>query len=248
MSENNRVTVDKIYIRWIDIQTHLNQCIQSNSFDQAIEEFLQTQFTSWLTKQITILHRVTHYLHSTHYNKSLNVFKQGEILCFLRSHTESQYHTQIESKFFEFREREEIFNSRADAWNNDDDSVLFWRKQISKNFYLLLQSFYWSNKTLVALFIKRLARRLFQTPANSVPSERVFLLMNYIHSKLWNRLTAIKVNRLQYIYINERTLRKIARTMPTEEELIGVEDQWLKEQGSMLEARERDEEETEITL
>jgi len=81
-----------------------------------------------------------------------------------------------------------------------------------------------------------------------VPSERVFLLMNYIHSKLRNRLTAIKVNRLQYIYINERTLRKIARTMPTEEELIGVEDQWLKKQGSMLEARERDEEETEITL
>jgi len=36
--------------------------------------------------------------------------------------------------------------------------------------------------------------------------------------------------------------------MPTEEELIGVEDQWLEEQGSMLEARERDEEETEITL
>jgi hypothetical protein len=34
----------------------------------------------------------------------------------------------------------------------------------------------------------------------------------------------------------------------TEKELIGVEDQWLKEQSSMLEARERDEEETEITL
>lgn len=135
MSENNQVTVDKIYIHWIDIQTHLNQCIQSNRFDQAIKEFLWIQFTSWLTKQIMILHRVTHYLHSTHYNKSLNVFKQGEILCFLRSHTESQYHTQIESKFFEFREREEIFNSQADAWNNDDDSVLFWRKQISKNFY-----------------------------------------------------------------------------------------------------------------
>jgi hypothetical protein len=36
--------------------------------------------------------------------------------------------------------------------------------------------------------------------------------------------------------------------MPTEEEFIGVEDQWLKEQSSVLEARERDEKETEITL
>ncbi len=45
----------------------------------------------------------------------------------------------------------------------------------------------------------------------------------------------------------ERTLRKIAQTMPTEEELIGVEDQWLEEHSSMLGARERDGEETEIT-
>ncbi len=60
--------------------------------------------------------------------------------------------------------------------------------------------------------------------------------MNYIHSKLRNRLTTTKVNRLQYIYINERTLRKIARTMFTEEKLIEVEDQWLKEQSLMLEA------------
>ncbi len=35
--------------------------------------------------------------------------------------------------------------------------------------------------------------------------------------------------------------------MPTEEELIGVEDQWLEEQSSMLGVRERDGEETEIT-
>jgi hypothetical protein len=62
------------------------------------------------------------------------------------------------------------------------------------------------------------------------------ILMNYIHSKLRNRLTTTKVNRLQYIYINERTLRKIARTMFTEEKLIEVEDQWLKEQSLMLEA------------
>jgi hypothetical protein len=46
----------------------------------------------------------------------------------------------------------------------------------------------------------------------------------------------------------ERTLRKIAQTMPTEEKLIEVEDQWLKEQSSMLGARERDEEKAEITL
>jgi len=58
---------------------------------------------------------VIYYLHLIHYNKSLNVFKQDKILCFLQSHTESQYHIQIKSKFFEFREHEEIFNSQANA-------------------------------------------------------------------------------------------------------------------------------------
>ncbi len=54
--------------------------------------------------------------------------------------------------------------------------------------------------------------------------------------------------RERVVKCRERTLRKIAQAMPTEEELIGIEDQWLKEQSSMLEARERDGEETEITL
>jgi hypothetical protein len=54
--------------------------------------------------------------------------------------------------------------------------------------------------------------------------------------------------RERVVECRERTVRKIAQTMPTEEELIGVEDQWLEEQSSMLGARERDEEETEITL
>ena len=52
--------------------------------------------------------------------------------------------------------------------------------------------------------------------------------------------------RERVVKCRERT-RKIAQTMPTEEELIGVEDQWLEEQSSMLGVRERDGEETEIT-
>jgi hypothetical protein len=53
--------------------------------------------------------------------------------------------------------------------------------------------------------------------------------------------------RERVVKCRERTLRKIAQTMPTEK-LIGIEDQGLEEQSSMLEARERDGEETEITL
>jgi len=54
--------------------------------------------------------------------------------------------------------------------------------------------------------------------------------------------------RERVVKCRERTLRKIAQAMSTEKKLIGVEDQWLKEQSSMLKAREKDGEETEITL
>ena len=52
--------------------------------------------------------------------------------------------------------------------------------------------------------------------------------------------STVSERRERVVKCRERTLRKIAQTMPTEEKLIGVEDQWLEEQSSMLGARERD--------
>jgi hAT family C-terminal dimerisation region len=47
------------------------------------------------------------------------------------------------------------------------------------------------------------------TPSSSVPSERAFSILNLVHNKLRNRLTSSRVDKLQYIYINERIIRKI---------------------------------------
>ena len=60
--------------------------------------------------------------------------------------------------------------------------------------------------------VPRVARRLCQLIviplATSVPSERAFFTLNLILTKLQNRLTNDKVNKLQFIYINQRILRK----------------------------------------
>jgi hypothetical protein len=47
------------------------------------------------------------------------------------------------------------------------------------------------------------------TPATSVPSDRAVSILNLVHNKLRNRLSMERVDKLQYIYINERVLRKI---------------------------------------
>ena len=80
-----------------------------------------------------------------------------------------------------------------------------------------------------------LALRLASTIANSVPSERSFSILQLLQNKLRSRLTAPRIDKLQYIYINERILERVANAVslrkntmtqpePTEEELIELEN------------------------
>ena len=54
----------------------------------------------------------------------------------------------------------------------------------------------------------QLAHELLNCTANSVPSERAFSTMNFLHSKLRNRLSHENIDILLFIYINARSLRK----------------------------------------
>jgi len=58
--------------------------------------------------------------------------------------------------------------------------------------------------------------------SNSVPSERAFSLMNYIHSKIRNRLSVERADKLQYIFMNSRTLAKKSIRQPTTKELLSL--------------------------
>ena len=53
--------------------------------------------------------------------------------------------------------------------------------------------------------------------------------MNFIHTKLCNRLIPERVQKLQYIYINQRTIRKMGTQTLSDEELLELEDSWLEE-------------------
>src|SRR5437588_6157366 len=90
---------------------------------------------------------------------------------------------------FAFRNQEGAFRINAIAWSYSDIPKLFWNCQET------------SSPSLSTF-----ARCLLATIGNSVPLERAFSTMNYIHSKIWNRLSAERANKLQYIYINSRTL------------------------------------------
>ena len=69
-----------------------------------------------------------------------------------------------------------------------------------------------------------LCNLLFSTPANSVPSERVFSTQNYIHTKTRNSLKPDRVDKLTYIYMNTRVFDGKKQVLTADEE-----EQWEEE-------------------
>lgn len=67
--------------------------------------------------------------------------------------------------------------------------------------------------------------------------------MNFIHTKLRNRLTSERVNKLQYLYINQRTLRKMGVQELSDLELVEVEENWVEKNQNTAEGRDDGEEE-----
>lgn len=105
----------------------------------------------------------------------------------------------------------------------------------------MIQCYFGENK-LVSPYLRALA---LQAPTNSVPTERAFSMMNLIHTKLCNRLTSERVNKLQYIHFTQPTLDQMITPELTTKELPAVEEQWMGEQQSTLGKRRAGEEEDE---
>lgn len=60
-----------------------------------------------------------------------------------------------------------------------------------------------------------LAKRVLGALANSVPSERSFSSINFLHNKIRNRLTVTSTNKLAFIYMNSRVLRRLEAAQET---------------------------------
>jgi hAT family protein len=94
--------------------------------------------------------------------------------------------------------------------------------------------------------LARLAVRIFETIANSVASERAFSAMNLIVTKLRNRLSAEKADKLIYIYMNQRVLDKACDLLlgdwveKSDEEQVRLEELLLSidEEGDDIELNE----------
>jgi hypothetical protein len=106
--------------------------------------------------------------------------------------------------FLRFYTRRGPFREDHSSWDYAEDPVMFWQLHFDDNNAL-----------------SQLADRVLHTLANSVPCERAFSTLNQLHTKTRNALTPERVNKLLYIQINRRTLRRDALA----EKLLEDEDE-----------------------
>lgn len=126
-------------------------------------------------------------------------------------------------EWLDFKSQLNGFEPNASYWGAISDPDLFWA---------LAEE--------IAPHVSSLARRVLKIPGNSVLAERDWSILNLIKNKTRNSLKNIKVDKLMYIYMNQRTLnrprdlkRRLCFTQEVEfdeDELIEMEDRLLAEE------------------
>ncbi len=107
----------------------------------------------------------------------------------------NEYARLVMKEWLSFRDQKIEFHQDAECWSYQTNSKSFW------NF---CRSF--------APTLSCLARRVMMLPANSVLTERNWSIMNLIMNETRNSLNSVNVNKLMFIYMNERTLNRLKNT------------------------------------
>jgi len=192
MSESTHSSLDKVYPRWLQIHTHLDEISKEGSSPWAheVKAYMTRRASGWnerLEKQVVAVHLVAYILNPE--NRSawsvLAGNQQQKVIDWLDLYGGSE----ILEQFYDYLDQENNFHPAQPQWKFTDKVKLFW-------------------KTPGARALAIVAKRLLNTTANSVASERAFSVQNLLHNKSRNRLDPERVNKLIYIYINLRSLKR----------------------------------------
>ena len=123
-----------------------------------------------------------------------------QVLSTLKQHIAPDAYPQAMRTFLHYYNRIHAFHTSSTNWEYADEPQTFW---------LLFRD------QSPALY--DLVDRFLHTLANSVPCERNFSSMNILHSKTRNRLEPEVVDKLLYIQINRRVLRRERRVVNNED-------------------------------
>jgi hypothetical protein len=202
MSESNRAHLGYVVTRWKKIADHLRQLIARTNYPHA--DRIRTIFTPrpnakgdlihlWndrFNKQVTDIHFAAYHLDPANQHIAATIDEEMALLGCLKRYTYTEEAFRATRKqYYQFKSRTGPWLTSNHMWSEMNDPLLFWQMSFA-----------------VGPHLATLAKRLYQTPANSVPSERAFSAMNFIHSKARNRLLVDRADMLQFLFMNDLVL------------------------------------------
>lgn len=216
MSESNKATLGDVVPRWNDLKAKFQSlrpiipqvsAIIDQPHCSASPNSHDSVFDTRMKVQTLPIHAASYYLTPTNVAKSMSDKDRDSVIKWLMKVTQEKDWTALRSAFWSFRTQKEGFHHNDQSWMDKENPVLFWRTHLDRYPELAI-----------------IATRIFETIANSVPSERAFSCMNLVHSKQRNRLGPLKVAKLVYIYMNQRTLDSVGERLWVDE---GVGEEWI---------------------
>lgn len=187
-SEATEATLGDVVPRWLRIKQELQQNVP---LIPALEEFISDRYAKRRKLQVRPIHTVAMFLLPVNRTKLFTPEVDQAIMQLLWSKcTSSTEKTTVHKSFHAFRSKRDGFEMST-AWIHLHDPSAFWQSFLSVS----------QHSTLA-----RIAVTIFDTPANSVASERAFSCMGLITNALRNRLAAERATKLIYIHMNQRVL------------------------------------------
>jgi len=192
MSEADRANVGHVIPRWHGIVVEWQKIEAGKQYPNVPWLQLYNLHTLRMTKQTYDLHFAAFALRPDTVNTPLTPEYNRKAISFLETTCSQEDFVDVVRDFNNFRARAgDHFGSRSLVFHEKFKPLEAWR--FIANQGSLLGS---------------IAVRVF-TICNSVPSERSFSAVNWIHSKARNRLLPVNADMLAFIFMNSRVLQRL---------------------------------------
>lgn len=188
-SEGDTAHIGLVKNRWKRIMKHLEFCTKTISTDF---NDLYLKLEERYQKQVNDIHYLAHWLDPQNIGiDRFYQFEQGRVLAVLESLIDPHQWEHTLLTFMQYYNRTGPFRDTNLHWNFQNKPDVFWQLYMDES------------RPLATL-----ALRMRKTLANSCASERAFSAMKATHTITRNKLTPERINKLLFIQINQRVLKR----------------------------------------
>lgn len=189
MFESDLPCLYQVYPKLIEISKIINDICDNNDYEESLEikRILKTRIQSMINDTILLASLVDPLNHG----KTISNDQFIQIRSFIKEKLQDESEFKILwSEILQYRAKTGVFNNIY-IWEDATivDAITWWKCHGN-----------------VAQALQKIAIRVLNIPASSAAAERSWSTMGNIHSDLRNRLTDDRVEKLVYVYQNERVL------------------------------------------